>query len=282
MGPSTNRWIKRIVAGPGDVISIRHGLVVCNGTTERGDRLLLEHCEWSPECELPTPVTVPEGTFFMLGDNPGQSQDSRHWGPIPADWIVGRIDTANQPTPELVAGAPESAVLSVNPVRAPDGMRMPDTPPVVARGQLHGGSWTLHAEYEPERADGGGLSVHVQIYNGRGDPTEGSGAAGLDLATDDAPVQFIIGRRGPGASFCYLGQAIKCASVVELGLSDGSMVNAELVDGGMPVRVWIAFTDITAVATAARAISDQGELGRDEIEEAWPTSGTICWLPDDD
>lgn len=95
-------------------------------------------------------------------------------------------------------------------------------------------------------------------------------------------MQFIIGRRGPGASFCYLGQAIKDASVVELGLSDGSMVNAELVDGGMPVRVWIAFTDITAVATAARAISDQRELGRDEIQEAWPTSGTICWLPDDD
>ncbi len=249
------------------MISIRRGLVVRDGATERGDRLLLEHCEWSPDCELPTPVTVPEGMFYLLGDNRGQSHDCRHWGPIPADWIVGRIDTANQPTPEPVASTPEPA-RSVNPTHARDRLRPTDERPVLTRGELHGRWWTLHAGYEPERPDGGELSVYVELYNDRGDPTEGSGAAGFDLATDDAPVQFILSRRGPGSSLCYVGQTTKTASMVELVLADGSMVEAELVEADMPIRLWVAFTDGTAVATAVRAMSEQGELGSDEIEEA--------------
>ena len=281
-GPSTARYIKRIVAGPRDVISIRRGLVVRNRITEGGDHLLLDHCEWSPDCELPEPVTVPEGTFYLLGDNRGQSEDSRHWGPIPADWIVGRIEIPSRSTPQRAPDAPTAASRPAGPVREPEPWRVPDEPPVIARGEVPGGSWTLHADYEPERPDGGGPSVYIQFYNGRGDPTEGGGVGGFDVASDAVPVQFILSRRGPASSFCYLGQTTERARTVELTLSDARVVSAELVDGELPMRLWLAFSDGTAVATQARALDQDGEFGRDEIEDAWPAGGTTCWIPDDD
>ena len=32
---------------------------------------------------------VPAGHWFMMGDNRGESDDSRFWGPVPEDWIIG-------------------------------------------------------------------------------------------------------------------------------------------------------------------------------------------------
>jgi signal peptidase I len=33
----------------------------------------------------------PRGEYFMLGDNRGDSDDSRFWGPIPGSWIIGEV-----------------------------------------------------------------------------------------------------------------------------------------------------------------------------------------------
>ena len=40
-------------------------------------------------CDLPNPIQVPAGHFFMMGDNRGASDDSRFWGPVPRSWIIG-------------------------------------------------------------------------------------------------------------------------------------------------------------------------------------------------
>jgi signal peptidase I len=84
---SSVNFIKRIVAGPGDVISIVEGHLIRNGVREKDS--YIRQCGSSPECSFPTPVKIPAGHWFMMGDNRGESDDSRFWGPVPTAWIIG-------------------------------------------------------------------------------------------------------------------------------------------------------------------------------------------------
>lgn len=40
-------------------------------------------------CNFREEITIPPDHYFMMGDNRGASSDSRFWGPVPGDWIVG-------------------------------------------------------------------------------------------------------------------------------------------------------------------------------------------------
>jgi signal peptidase I len=80
-------FIKRIVAGPGDEISIVEGHVIRNGVREHDS--YIRPCPGVSECNFRTPVKVPAGHWFMMGDNRGASDDSRFWGPVPTSWIIG-------------------------------------------------------------------------------------------------------------------------------------------------------------------------------------------------
>ena len=84
---STQTFIKRVVAGPGDVIRIIDGHVYRNGVREQDSYTYA--CGSSPSCNFPTPIKIPPGDYFMMGDNRGQSDDSRFWGPVPDKWIIG-------------------------------------------------------------------------------------------------------------------------------------------------------------------------------------------------
>lgn len=85
----TIKFIKRIVAGPGDTIYIKEGHVYRDGERER-DRYI-KTCTGSGECNFPSPIKIPAGHWFLMGDNRGESDDSRFWGPIPTDWILGVV-----------------------------------------------------------------------------------------------------------------------------------------------------------------------------------------------
>jgi signal peptidase I len=39
---------------------------------------------------MPKEVTIPADHYFMMGDNRGRSYDSRFWGSVPRDWIIGQ------------------------------------------------------------------------------------------------------------------------------------------------------------------------------------------------
>jgi signal peptidase I len=81
-------FIKRIVAGPGDTIAIKDGHVIRNGKRQREP--FIAPCGGGEGCNRPTPITVPKDHYFMMGDNRGSSDDSRFWGPVPRDWIIGK------------------------------------------------------------------------------------------------------------------------------------------------------------------------------------------------
>jgi signal peptidase I len=85
---SDTNFIKRIVAGPGDTLSIENGNPVVNG--EPADEDFTMPCGRNGECDLPKEITIPPDHYFMMGDNRGASQDSRFWGPVPRDWIIGQ------------------------------------------------------------------------------------------------------------------------------------------------------------------------------------------------
>jgi signal peptidase I len=80
-------FIKRVVAGPGDRIAIVDGHVVLNG--KRQEEPFIRPCGGGSDCDFPREVTVPADHYFMMGDNRGASDDSRFWGPVPRDWIIG-------------------------------------------------------------------------------------------------------------------------------------------------------------------------------------------------
>ncbi|HTC73490.1 MAG TPA: signal peptidase I, partial [Solirubrobacteraceae bacterium] len=50
----------------------------------------IRECGVSPECNFPTPIKIPAGHWFMMGDNRGESDDSRFWGPVPTGWVIGQ------------------------------------------------------------------------------------------------------------------------------------------------------------------------------------------------
>lgn len=87
---SKDLFVKRIVAGPGDRISITAGHVIRNATLASEDFISL--CgDQADGCDFPRTFTVAAGRYYLLGDNRGASDDSRYWGPVAPGSIIGRV-----------------------------------------------------------------------------------------------------------------------------------------------------------------------------------------------
>jgi signal peptidase I len=81
-------FIKRVVGLPGDRLQVTGGHVIRNGVPEKDS--YINPCGFSGQgCTWRGTITVPAGDYFMMGDNRGESDDSRYWGPVPKSWIIG-------------------------------------------------------------------------------------------------------------------------------------------------------------------------------------------------
>ena len=82
----TEKIVKRVIGLPGDKVNIINGIVEVNNiaTTYSEDFT-------DPKSLLDFPVVVPPYNYFVLGDNRDHSNDSRNWGYVPAEDIVGKV-----------------------------------------------------------------------------------------------------------------------------------------------------------------------------------------------
>jgi len=113
-GARVEGFVKRVVALPGDQVEYRHGVLVLNGEpasavdtgelfTDEGGREYAVKREDLVGCihevlDLPAhpglnhpPLTVPEGRYYLLGDNRDNSNDSRRWGTVRREELKGPV-----------------------------------------------------------------------------------------------------------------------------------------------------------------------------------------------
>ena len=91
-------FVKRVIAVPGDSVEIRNGNVFVNGKALEEPYTL----------DAPRGISMLEQVmgpdeYFVLGDNRLQSNDSKNWGPVPLENIIGKVWISYWPLSEIEA-----------------------------------------------------------------------------------------------------------------------------------------------------------------------------------
>ncbi len=94
-GPAPAVFIKRVIGLPGDRIAIDRGTVIVDGMT------LAEPYVHFSDGRSFGPVVVPARALYVLGDNRAESDDSRYWGFVPEDRVIGKAVAGIWPPAQL-------------------------------------------------------------------------------------------------------------------------------------------------------------------------------------
>ena len=87
-------FIKRVIGEGGDTVKIEEGKVLINGTVITEAYVYSDVPGGSPQETLASPDqdswVIPDGQLFLMGDHRSNSADSRVFGPVPVDQVIGR------------------------------------------------------------------------------------------------------------------------------------------------------------------------------------------------
>ena len=104
----TQDYVKRVIGIPGDRVQVEQdGTVMVDGVTLREP-----YISPAPNPYTPTDMVLGPNQYFVLGDNRGDSSDSRVWGPVPRQNIIGKALLVYWPLSSFHFIPDESAVFA--------------------------------------------------------------------------------------------------------------------------------------------------------------------------
>jgi len=92
------RWVFRVAAVPGDRLSYRNEVLERNGEAIYAPAPLHDQTFKSPDrmkggSEINFPYELKDGEYFLLSDDPSHMHDSRYWGIVEKDQILGKLSS---------------------------------------------------------------------------------------------------------------------------------------------------------------------------------------------